>query len=68
MGLCGADSVQNGHRSPERQDSEFRMGKANANHIPIRPQDCEATNPFGEGGDLLHQRGAGIFDPGKRGR
>jgi hypothetical protein len=50
MGLCGVDSAQNGHRSPERQNSEFPMGKANANHIPIRSQDCEATNPFGEGG------------------
>jgi len=36
------------------------MWKANANHIPIRYQGCEATNPFGK------NTCAGIFDPDKR--
>jgi hypothetical protein len=56
----GARTTRNGHSSSERQTSEFRMWNMHANHLPIRSQGCEATNPFG------NNTWAGIFDSDKR--
>lgn len=45
----------------------FDCGKADANHLLRRSWDYEGAGAFGEGGDLLCKRAAGILDLGKRG-